>query len=354
MMVKPTKLVTMAPPPPPPPPHPPPPRSRPVSHPPPRLSSPPARSEPRASFVVSRPPRRSSRVTPQCYRPSPSCGAVEIAIACVPSLARRVRASSRARDRSIKNSLSSSPSPSFARVAPSSSTHRILATRRRPPPLADSADAAGRIPISAATRPAAPAPTSTVSVSSSSSSSSVAAAVPRSGVVNRRCRRPSRSWRRPSRCAAGRDVGADGDPDGSIARFDDRSIDASRFDRTDRSRCDRSISISTSVERAIDVDRVVGRVRSVAASRGHRIDRWKTRVRRRARDTARRAIDPIGRRVVVASSSSRVASSSRRVVAASSSSASRSKLNTINHRPVVRAFVRKRARARRVRHGFHG
>ena len=40
---------------------------------------------------------------------------------------------------------------------------------------------------------------------------------------------------------------------GSIARFDDRSIDASRFDRTDRSRCAGSISIATSVERAIDV-----------------------------------------------------------------------------------------------------
>ena len=49
-------------------------------------------------------------------------------------------------------------------------------------------------------------------------------------------------------------------------------------------------------------------------AKGHPIDRWKTRVRRRARDTARRAIDPIGRRVVVASSvvARRVVASSRR------------------------------------------
>ena len=63
------------------------------------------------------------------------------------------------------------------------------------------------------------------------------------------------------------------------------------------------------------LDRGVGRIRSVAASqKGNKIDRWKTRVRRRARDTARRAIDPIGRRVVVASSvvARRVVASSRR------------------------------------------
>ena len=99
---------------------------------------------------------------------------------------------------------------------------------------------------------------------------------------------------------------------GSIARFDDRSIDASRFDRTDRSRCERSISISTSVERAVRRDRVVGRVRSVAektraSNRSMEDARSTPRARHREtrdrsdRSSRRRRVVVVARRVVVAS-----------------------------------------------------
>ena len=131
------------------------------------------------------------------------------------------------------------------------------------------------------------------------------------------------------------------------------SFHRSTRDRSVRSH--RSIAVRGCDAFEIDVGRAsIDRSRrSVAFGRSPRarsIDRWKTRVRR-ARATPRDARSiAIGRRVVGRGrrSSAAVAPSRRRVVAASSSSASRSKINTINHRPVVRAFVR-RARARAPR-----
>ena len=134
---------------------------------------------------------------------------------------------------------------------------------------------------------------------------------------------------------------------GSIARFDDRSIDASRFDRTDRSRCAGSISIATSVERAIDV----AIASSVAFGRSPRRAGVESIDGRRAFDAARATPrDARSIRSVVASSSRRRRRASRRRVVASSRRRARAhrvqkSIQSITDRWFARSFENARARA---------